>query len=175
MKASINSRLKSYIGLAKPERTLTNIMTAIAAYLFASQLDVSWLSFVALASGLTLVIASANALNNFIDRDIDKKMARTQKRALPSGDISAPASVIYSLVLGIIGFMTLTYTNWLTVAIIAAAYVWYVAIYSYAKRHTVYSTLIGTAPGGASIVAGYTAFTDRLDKAAVILFILMLA
>ena len=176
MRASINSRIiNSYIGLAKPERTLTNVMTAIAAYLFASQLNMDWVSFLALAIGLTLVIASANALNNFIDRDIDSQMARTQKRALPSGEISATASIVYSFAIGLFGFVALSYTNWLTVSIIAVAYVWYVAIYGYAKRHTVYSTLIGTIPGGASIVAGYTTVSNHVYKAAAILFVMMLA
>ncbi|MEX0881587.1 MAG: protoheme IX farnesyltransferase, partial [Candidatus Saccharimonadales bacterium] len=108
------------------------------------------------------------------DKDLDQKMARTRKRALPSGQISARASIVYATVLGLLGFWLLLYTNWLTIGIIAAAYFWYVAVYGYAKRHTVYSTLIGTVPGGASIVAGYTAYTGKLDLAALILFLMML-
>src|SRR3990167_10448938 len=136
MKASILSRLGLFYGLAKPERTLSNVMTAVAGYLFASQWHISWDVFLALAAGLTLVIASANVLNNFIDKDIDQQMERTQKRALPSGQISAAASTIYAAILGLLGFWVLSYTNWLTLVIVAIAYIWYVAIYGYAKRRT---------------------------------------
>src|SRR3990167_5798965 len=111
MKASINSRLRSYIGLAKPERTLANVMTSVAGYLFVSEWHINWGVILALVAGLTLVIASANVLNNFIDKDIDQLMARTQKRALPSGQISAAASTIYAAILGLLGFWVLSYTN----------------------------------------------------------------
>ncbi|HEY5549641.1 MAG TPA: heme o synthase [Candidatus Saccharimonadales bacterium] len=175
---SISKPLKSYYGLAKPERTLTNVLTALAGFLFASEFVLGkwfylWLA-VYLLGGLTLIIGSANVLNNYIDKDLDQKMARTKKRALPSGQISARASIIYATALGLLGFWLLLYTNWLTIGLIAAAYFWYVAVYGYAKRHTVYSTLIGTVPGGASIVAGYTAYTGKLDLAALILFLMML-
>ncbi|MEX1059023.1 MAG: heme o synthase [Candidatus Saccharimonadales bacterium] len=175
---SISNLIKIYYGLAKPERTFTNVLTALAGFLFASEFVLGkWLYLwmaVYLLGGLTLIIGSANVLNNYIDKDLDQKMARTRKRALPSGQISARASIVYATVLGLLGFWLLLYTNWLTIGIIAAAYFWYVAVYGYAKRHTVYSTLIGTVPGGASIVAGYTAYTGKLDLAALILFLMML-
>ncbi|HLG90862.1 MAG TPA: protoheme IX farnesyltransferase, partial [Candidatus Saccharimonadales bacterium] len=174
---SINNLIRIYFSLTKPERTLTNVITALAGFLFASEFVLGkWLYLwmaVYLIGGLTLIIASANVLNNYADKELDQKMARTRKRALPSGQVSARASIVYAAVLGLLGFWLLLYTNWLTVGIIAAAYFWYVAVYGYAKRHTVYSTLIGTAPGAASIVAGYTAYTGKLDLAALILFLMM--
>jgi protoheme IX farnesyltransferase len=143
--------------------------------LFASQWHIDWLLFLSLVVGLTLVIASACVFNNYIDQDLDKQMERTKKRALPSGQISAPASIIFGSLLGTIGFAILSYTNWLTVGVVAVGFLAYVIAYGYAKRHTVYSTLIGTVPGGASIVAGYTAVTGQLDRTAAILFLIMLA
>lgn len=102
-------------------------------------------------------------------------MARTKKRALPSGKIPVRNAIIYATILAIAGFFILSYTNWLTVAVIGAGFVSYVVVYGFAKRHTLHSTLIGTVPGAASLVAGYTAVMDRLDSTAWVLFLIMLA
>lgn len=175
MKASVLNLAKTYFGLTKPERTITNTVTAIAGFLFASQWHIDWPLFIRFAGGLTLVIASACVLNNYIDKGLDLKMERTKNRALPSGKVSAAASIIYGLLLGALGFWLLSYTNRLTMAVVAVAYIFYVAIYGLAKRYTVHSTLIGTVPGGASMVAGYTAVANQLDSAALILFLIMLS
>lgn len=174
-RASIANLLKTYFELAKPERTLANVLTAAAGFLFASQWEGDWLSFVALIVGSTLVIGSACVLNNFLDRDLDRKMARTKNRALASRQVSGVSGIIYGVFLGVLGFAVAAYANWLTVAVLATGYFSYVVLYGLAKRYTVYSTLIGAVPGAASLVAGYTAAANRLDEAAVILFFIMLS
>jgi protoheme IX farnesyltransferase len=169
----IIKQLKIYYQITKPQRTLSNVLTAIAGLLFAAELAPSLTLFLALTIGIGLVIASACTFNNIIDKRIDKIMNRTKKRALPAGKISTPAAIIYAAIIGIIGFFILTFTNWLTVSIISIAFIGYVAVYAYAKRHSAHSTLIGTIPGGASLVAGYTSFTNQLDQTAAILFLIM--
>lgn len=172
---TITNRTWEFYRLSKPERTLTNTLTAVAGFLFASKWQIDWSSFISLTTGITLVIASANALNNYIDRDIDRLMARTKNRALVTGRISLRVSVIFSVLLALAGFGLLSQTNLLTALIIAAAYCFYVVVYGYAKRNTVHSTLIGTIPGGASLVAGYTAVSGQLSVVAVFLFLIMLS
>ncbi len=174
MRAYITSTIKAYYRLTKPERTLTNVVTALAGFLFACRWHIDWQLFWHFIIGLTLVISSACVLNNFIDRNLDKKMQRTKKRALPSGKIGGTNSVIYATTLGVIGFWLLTYTNSLTVMVVAIAYIFYVFIYTLTKRHTVHSTLVGSLPGAASLVAGYTAVSNSFDTTALILFIIML-
>jgi protoheme IX farnesyltransferase len=173
--STITETLKTYYRLTKPERTLTNTMTAVAGFLFASRWHIDWGLFAALFAGVTLVIASACVMNNLLDRKLDKKMSRTRNRALPAGKVSPAAGLVLGIVLGVAGFGILSLTNPLTMAVIGVGYVGYVAVYGWSKRHTIHSTLIGTIPGGASLVAGYTAVTGQLDKAAVILFVIMLA
>lgn len=166
---------KSYFELVKPERTLTNVLTAAAGFLLASAWSFNASLLVETLAGTTLIIASACVANNLLDRKIDQKMARTKGRVLVTGLISARAASNFLLALGAAGFALLALVNWLTFWLGALAFISYVFIYGYSKRKTVYSTLIGTLPGGLSLVAGYTAVTDRLDFTVVLLFLVMLA
>ncbi|MGH7239364.1 MAG: heme o synthase [Candidatus Saccharimonadales bacterium] len=169
--------IKSYIELIKPERTLVNVMTAAAGFLFASRWGGPWIKLLYLLLGTGLIIASACVFNNLLDRKLDKKMKRTSKRVLAaaSADTYSLSVIVYLIVLLILGLFLLSYANWLTFGLGVEAYVSYVFLYGWAKRHTIQGTLIGTLPGGSSLVAGYTAYTDRLDVTALLLFLIMLA
>src|SRR5687768_2294107 len=89
-------RLKKYSAVTKPGIIRGNVMTGAAGFLFGSRGDINWALFIAVLSGIALVIASACVANNYIDRHIDKRMARTKKRALVVGDISLQAALVYS-------------------------------------------------------------------------------
>lgn len=166
--------LKQYYYLVKPGIVRSNVMTAIAGFLFAAKGTIDWWLLLALVIGNTFVIAAGCVFNNYIDRDIDAKMARTQKRALVTGKISTTQALLYGTILGAVDFTVLAlYTNWITVAVGIVAIVDYVILYGWAKRNTVHSTLIGGISGATSIVAGYTAVTGRIDTAAILLFLVM--
>jgi protoheme IX farnesyltransferase len=166
--------IKKYYQLTKPGIVYSNVMTAIAGYLFASKWDVNFKVFTALILGTALIIASACVFNNYIDRGIDAKMSRTKKRTTASGKIGSGAVNTYACVLGIAGLVILTQTNALTFLMGTGAFVSYVVLYGIAKRKTVHGTLVGTIPGGASLVAGYTAATNHLGLSALLLFLIML-
>lgn len=167
--------MRDYYELAKPERTLTNVLTAAAGYLFAAHWHINFQSFIALLLGSTLVIASACVFNNLLDRQLDSRMGRTQKRALVEGRVSVTAAGLYAAAMAAVGFLLLAATNWLTFAVGVEAFLSYILLYGWAKRHTVYGTLVGTLPGGSSLVAGYTAAKNQLDWAALLLFLAMLS
>jgi len=166
--------LNEYYKLTKPGIVYSNVMTAAAGFLLASGRHLKFGLFLALLVGNALIIASACVFNNYIDRRIDSKMVRTKKRATVSGTIGTFGVIFYGTVLGLAGFIMLTKTNWLTFWIGAAAFFSYVVLYGIAKRKTVHGTLIGTAPGAASLVAGYTAAAGKLDLATLLLFLIML-
>lgn len=168
-------RIRSYYELTKPGIVYGNVMTAVAGYLFASRWHIQWVTFLALLGGTALLIAAACAANNCLDRRIDAHMSRTRSRALVTGTISVRSALWYAAALGVLGIFVLLKTNWLTLAVGLSAVFSYVVLYGWAKRHTVHGTLVGTVPGAASLVAGYTAVTGRLDVAALLLFLIMLA
>lgn len=132
--------------------------------------------FLGVTVGTALVIASACVLNNHIDRGIDKKMVRTSKRATATGIISSKSAITYTVILGMIGFTVLLIsTNLLTVLMGVLAYVSYIVLYGITKRTTVHGTLVGAIAGGLPPVAGYTALTNQLDVAALLLFLVLIA
>lgn len=149
------------------------MLTAAAGFLFGSKGGVDLSLFLALLAGTAFVIASACVFNNYIDRGLDAKMERTKKRALVSGQISPAHAITYGSILGLAGVLVLLQTNWLTLCIGAFAFFSYVVLYGIAKRKSVHGTLVGTLPGSASLVAGYTAASNQLDLAAAMLFLIM--
>ncbi len=168
--------IKSYYYLTKPGIIQGNLLMATAGFLLASPHRIDVWTLLALLVGTTLVIGSGCVFNNYLDRDIDKKMARTKKRALVTHKIPVVNALVYAALLLVVGFGVLVaYTNWFVVLIGATGFVDYVVIYGWAKRHTVHSTLIGGVSGAASALAGYCAASGQFDKAALLVLLIMSA
>lgn len=168
------SLIKAYYILTKPGIIYGNVMTGIAGFLFASRWHIDMRLLLALLLGMSGVIACGCVLNNYLDRSIDRNMARTKQRALVTGKIPVTYAIIFAACLGLLGFFILSYTNWLVMLTGTIALVSYVVVYGFAKRMTAYSTLIGTVPGAASLVAGYVAVTNRFDLGAALLGVIMI-
>ncbi len=167
--------LKKYYSLVKPGVLYGNAITAAAGFLLASDGHVDWWLFVALFIGTSLVIGSACALNNYLDRDIDSIMERTKSRAVASGAIPGYHAVILSVVLGIVGMAVLAlHTNWLVVIIGLIGFVDYVLLYGvWSKRMSIHGTLVGSISGATPILAGYVAVSGTIDTGAIIVFAIL--
>ena len=166
---------KSYLRLIKPGITLSNTLSGVAGFFLAvSVVSFSISAFIGATFGIAFIIASACVANNILDRDMDKRMKRTLKRDVANGNISVPKALLFSIVLGAVGFtLLLLLTNVLTLLLGVLAFVWYVVIYGIAKRTTPFSTIVGGVAGALPPMAGYTALTGRVDAAAVILFLIL--
>ena len=92
--------LKEFYRLVKPGIIYSNLMTAFAGYWLAAQWDVDWIHLIMTMLGTALVMAGGTVLNNYLDREMDAKMERTQNRALPSGRLSANFVLWYGIILG---------------------------------------------------------------------------
>ncbi len=166
---------KNYYLLTKPGIVYGNAITAIAGFFLGSQGRVEPGLLLATLAGMSLVIASACVFNNYIDRDIDKLMTRTKKRALAAGSISIQKALFFASLLAIVGFLILIiYTNLLTVSMGLIAYFDYIVLYGITKRSTVHGTLVGSISGAMPPVAGYTAAANRFDLGALLLLIIMI-
>lgn len=109
---------KSYSLLTKPRIIMGNIICTAGGLALASRGAIHFWLFMGTLLGLSFVIASACVFNNFIDREADKKMSRTQNRALASGAISVKNAILFALSLGLMGSWILyNFTNLLTVGI----------------------------------------------------------
>jgi protoheme IX farnesyltransferase len=165
---------KAHIVLTKPGIILGNVVTTAGGFALASRglLDY-WLFFLTLI-GLSLIIASSCVFNNYIDRHVDAKMARTKNRGLVIGSVSPTSAIIFGTILGLIGAWILAlYTNPLTLLIALAGFFIYVVPYSFGKYLTSYGTLIGSIAGAAPPLVGYCAVTDSFDLGAFLLFLIM--
>lgn len=168
------SKIKAYYYLTKPGIIYGNLLSCVAGFLLAAKGDINPSLFLAVTFGTALTIGSACAFNNYIDRGIDKKMARTKNRAVASGQISGKNALIFATVLGLGGFVLLaTFTNLLTLAVGAIGVLFYVVFYGLAKRHSTLGTVVGSIPGATPPVAGYVAVTNNLDLGALLLFLIM--
>jgi protoheme IX farnesyltransferase len=165
------ARIKDYLLVAKPGIVFGNLISAAAGFLLASKGRVDGVALAATLVGISLVVASGSVFNNWVDRNLDRKMLRTRHRALARGLISPQIALAYATILGLAGLSLLwAATNLLAVTIVLAGLVIYVGVYSlYLKRHSVYSTLIGSLAGATPPLAGYCAVTGRFDLGAVIL------
>ncbi|WON76201.1 heme o synthase [Serratia sp. UGAL515B_01] len=163
--------IKQYLQVTKPGIIFGNLISVVGGFLLASKGSIDYPLFLATLLGVSLVVASGCVFNNYIDRDIDKKMERTKNRVLVRGLIAPSASLVYATILGIAGFALLYIAaNPLAMWLAVMGFVVYVGVYSlYMKRHSVYGTLIGSLSGAAPPVIGYCAVTNEFDAGALIL------
>lgn len=170
----MRSKIRAYYQLTKPGIIYGNLFTAAGGFLYGSILRVDILKLILALVGMAFVMGSACVINNYLDRDIDKLMGRTKKRAIAAGIIAPGAALLYASILGISGLVILlAFTNVLTAALGLIGLISYSFIYTFAKRKTVHGTLIGTLPGALPPVAGYTAATGKLDTSALLLFLIL--
>ena len=166
--------LKKYYDLTKPGIIYGNSIAVLAGFLLASKGDIDLGTLFAVLIGAGLVMASGCVFNNYIDRDIDKKMERTKERAIVSGLVSTRSAIIYETVLGAAGLYLLWLTtNALTTLVGVTGLFFYVVVYAIAKRRTTLGTLVGAISGALPPVAGYSAVSGRLELGALLLFLVL--
>lgn len=167
-------KIGAYYKLTKPGIVRGNAITALGGFFLAARGHINLTVLLAMVTGLSLIIASGCVWNNYLDRNIDKKMKRTQKRALVTGAISVRSALIFGTILGLLGtYLLIHFTTMLTAAIALFGFVAYVIIYGIGKRKTVHGTAIGSISGSIPPVVGYVAVTNQLDLGALLLFLVL--
>jgi heme o synthase len=165
----------AYVGLMKP-RIIELLLLTTVPVMFLAQRGVPPLELVvATVIGGTLSAGSANALNCVYDRDIDERMRRTRRRALPRHVVSARAALVFGLGLGVLSTLMLgLLVNWLSAGLALAANVFYVVGYTMIlKRRTTQNIVWGGAAGCFPALIGWTAVTGELAWPPVVLFLVV--
>jgi protoheme IX farnesyltransferase len=124
--------------------------------------------------GTTLVGAGAGALNQYIERDADALMRRTENRPLPTGRIQAREALLFGISASILGVLQLALlTHPLAGALAAATLVTYLFLYTPLKRVTPFATIVGGLPGALPPLIGWAAVTGELPIGAWSLFFIL--
>lgn len=168
----IRSVLASYVALTKPGIQTLLLATTLGAMLMAQRgLPSFWLILATMVGG-ALAASGANALNCYIDRDIDAVMPRTRHRGTASGEISPRAALTFGLALTVASVLLLgVAVNWLAAGLALAGNVYYVLIYTkLLKRRTPQNIVIGGAAGAFPPVVGWAAVTGSTSWIAWALF-----
>ncbi|HEX6445061.1 MAG TPA: heme o synthase [Streptosporangiales bacterium] len=172
---SFGVTVRAYVGLTKPRIIeLLLITTVPVMFLAARGLPPLW-PVVATLIGGTLSAGSANALNCYIDRDIDLAMRRTRRRPLPTASVSPREALVFGVVLGVVSTVWLALAvNPLSAWLALGANLFYVLVYSaLLKRRTSANIVWGGVAGCFPTIIGWTAVTDRLALAPVALFLVV--
>ncbi|WP_299495423.1 heme o synthase [uncultured Shewanella sp.] len=169
-------KLKLFVSLTKPGIILGNLITVIGSFFLAQHHSFNMSLFVLLLLGISLVIASGCVFNNIIDKDIDSLMLRTADRVLVKGLISDRVALRYGIILGGLGFLCLLNINLLSFLFGLVGWFFYVVVYSlWAKRQTVYGTIIGSISGAMPMAVGYCAGGNHIDSGLILLVLISIS
>ena len=174
-RATFRDVVGAYVGLTKPRVIELLLLTTVPVMFFAERGVPPLMLVVWTVVGGTLSAGSANALNCVYDRDIDEQMRRTRRRALPRHIVTPVSAFVFGLVLMvgstlILGFLV----NWLSSLLALAASAFYLFGYTIVlKRRTTQNIVWGGLAGCFPTLIGWTAVTDRVDWAPVVLFLVV--
>jgi len=178
---TLRAQLRAYVALTKPRIIELLLVTTVPAMVLATRevpgmpmTDWAWLTFWTLLCG-TLAAGSANAINQYLERDIDAHMARTRRRPLPANDVTPERAVVFGIVLGAVSVALMAWTvNLLAAFLTLLAIGFYVVVYTVMlKRSTPSNIVIGGAAGALPPVIGWAAVTGDVGLPAVLLFLVV--
>ncbi len=165
----------AYVALTKPRIIELLLITTVPTMVLAER---GWpplgLVLVTLLGG-TLAAGGANAVNMYLDRDIDALMQRTSGRPLVTGEIEPRHALVFAVGLEVAAFAVLWWgANLLSAALALGAAAFYIGVYTiWLKRTSRQNIVIGGAAGAVPVLVGWAAVTDSIGWAPIVLFLAM--
>ncbi len=169
---SLRTTIGGYVALTKPRIIELLLVTTVPTQVVAARgLPSGWLILWTVLGG-SLAAGGANAVNMYVDRDIDKLMKRTANRPLVTGVIEPRNALVFAVALEIAAFALLWgAVNLLSAVLAVSACLFYVFVYTlWLKRTSSQNIVIGGAAGAVPVLIGWSSVTNSLDWAPVILF-----
>jgi protoheme IX farnesyltransferase len=165
--------LRDYVALTKPRVTVLVLATTAVGMGMAPG-QVSPTRALWMLVGTWLCVASANALNCFLERDSDRRMRRTQQRPLPAGRLEPVLALAFGATLGAASMPVLAYgANFVTAVLGFIALTSYVGVYTPMKQHSPLALIVGAVPGALPPLMGYAAISGDLGAKGITLFALL--
>jgi len=165
--------LRDLLLLAKPRLSTLVLVTASGGLALApGRIGVARAVLTLL--GTAAVVGAANALNNFIEREIDARMRRTRERPLPAGRVEPFVALGLGIAIPLFAIpMLAQVANRLTAFLALVAIVTYVLVYTPMKQRSTLALFVGAVPGAIPPLMGWTAVTGRIDPGGLALFSLL--
>jgi protoheme IX farnesyltransferase len=167
--------VKAYVSLTKPRIIELLLVTTVPTMVVAARgLPGGWLILETLIGG-TLAAGGANAINMYVDRDIDAIMHRTSRRPLVTGALTPGAALRFAVALEVAAFVELALlVNLLSAVLAVTATLFYVFVYTlWLKRTSTQNIVIGGAAGAMPVLVGWAAVRGSVSLAPVVLFLVI--
>ncbi|MBD3218183.1 MAG: protoheme IX farnesyltransferase [candidate division Zixibacteria bacterium] len=172
----MKSKLRNYIDLTKPRVMVLVVLSGVTALFLEGSAVSRPLDALLITLGVYLAGGSANALNQYFEREIDARMSRTRKRRpLPLGNIKPKNALIFAMAIGVISIVMFGFAyNWLSALLAFATIIFYGFFYTlWLKPNTDQNIVIGGAAGAMAPLISWAAATGSLAIAPAILFLIV--
>jgi protoheme IX farnesyltransferase len=166
------TRARGFVALTKPRIVELLLITTVPTMVVAhGRIPSGWLILATIAGG-ALAAGGANAINMYVDRDIDAVMHRTRQRPLVTGVVTPAQALVFAIALEVTAFAVLwRWVNLLSAGLAIAATVFYVFVYTlWLKRTSRQNIVIGGAAGAVPVLVGWSAVTGHVAWAPLVLF-----
>ncbi|WP_341838537.1 heme o synthase [Chitinophaga pollutisoli] len=161
---AIASRVKDYFMMMKFTLTFMVVFSCVVAYLLVPGVEFGLIKVLLLFAGGILVSGSANIINQILERETDKLMARTAVRPLPGGRVSVPEAWVLCALTGVGGIAIMGFAfNWLSAGLSLLSLVLYGFVYTPWKKWNSLAVLVGAVPGAFPVLIGWAAGENALS------------
>lgn len=168
---AVASKVKDYSQLMKFNLTFVVVFSSVVGYLLVPGVSFSLLKVLTLFAGGLLVSGAANTINQLLEKETDKLMARTAVRPLPSGRLSETEAIILAVVTGVAGLVILAWSfNWLCATLSLVSLLLYGFVYTPWKKWNSLAVLVGAIPGALPPLIGWAAGANELSEGGWTLF-----
>lgn len=164
----------AYLELTKPRITFLVVLSALTGFWLASRAGIDYPGLLHTVIGVTLLASGIAALNQYLERDLDALMRRTQMRPLPAGKLSPGRGLLFGASISVIAEIYLAwFLNPLTALLGLVALSSYLFIYTPLKKRTTWCTFVGAFPGALPPLLGWTAARNGIGIEALVLFAIL--
>ncbi|MBI3087325.1 MAG: protoheme IX farnesyltransferase [Candidatus Omnitrophica bacterium] len=170
----MRARWTAYLELTKPRLTALALIAAGVGFFMGARHPLDGWPFISTLLGAALVGGGGNALNQWMERDADALMRRTQRRPLPTNRLQPAEARRFGILLSVLGVVVLSMTTHaLSAALAALTLASYLGAYTPLKRRTPLCTLVGAVPGASPPLIGWAAARGSLSLDAWVLFAIL--